>query len=143
MCLNPLKARQLGALFKIMQCKKGKGKETSSLVAKHSFRSFSSVAYHFLAACLSLVMHSNSSAESVLVTLWLDLRVLLFCWIESALYNIADNDTEMLPWHDSLRVPLVVTHLCVLWGLHWVLPFTVYYSEIPLQDPAMMLLYKL
>lgn len=117
----------MSALFKIMQCKKGKEKETSSLVATHSFRSFSSVAYYFLAACLSLVMHSNSSAESVLVTLWLDLRVLLLCWIESALYNTADNDTEMLPQHDSLRVLSVVTHLCVLWGLRWVLPFTAYY----------------
>lgn len=55
-----------------MQHKKGKEKETSSLVATYSFRSFRSVAYNFLAACLSLVMHGNSSAESVLVTLSLD-----------------------------------------------------------------------
>lgn len=126
-----------------MQSKKGKEKETSSFVATYSFRSSASVAYNFLAACLSLAMHGNSSAESVLVTLSLDLRVLLLCWIESALYNLADNDIEMLPCHDGLRVPSVVTHLCALWGFRRVLPFTASYGEIVLQDPAMMLLYKL
>jgi len=60
-----------------MQCKKRKEEETSSLVATYSFRSFASVAHNFLAACLSLAMHGDSSAESVLVTLSLDLQVLL------------------------------------------------------------------
>lgn len=48
-----------------------------------------------LAARLSLAMHGSSSAQSVLVTLPPDLRALLPCWIESALYNIADNDRNV------------------------------------------------
>lgn len=85
----------MDSLLKIMQCKRGKEQETSSMEATYSFRSLASVAYNFLAACLSLAMHGSSSAQSVLVTLPPDLRVLLSCWVELALYNTADNDRNV------------------------------------------------
>lgn len=43
------------------------------MVDTYSIRSLAGVAYNFLAACLSLEMHGNCSAESVLVTLSPDL----------------------------------------------------------------------